>query len=108
MAEINTGLRDRMAGDGGARTPALDERQVAATLRALIYVAKADGHIEDREPENAWGQQRGNCQSGSGTRAPEAVVSIPGAADGEVELSVESDAFAPTLYARTVCDSRRR
>jgi hypothetical protein len=64
------------------------------------------GFMDDRQPENAWGQQRGNCQGGFGQRAPEEVLSIPGSSDGDVSLFVSSDAFAPTLYARTVCDSR--
>jgi hypothetical protein len=73
----------------------------------LTECATVMGFIPDRQPANAWGVQRGNCQSGGGaSRAPEATFSIPGAADGSVSLSVSSDDFVPALYARTICDSR--
>ena len=64
------------------------------------------GFMDARDPANRWGVLRGPCQNGGdGQRAPEAVLSVPGASDGKVSLAASSDAFTPALYARTVCDS---
>jgi hypothetical protein len=73
----------------------------------LTDCATVLGFIADKQPANSWGVQRGNCQSGSsGTRAPEATFILTGPADGTLSLSVSSDDFVPSLYARTICDSR--
>jgi hypothetical protein len=78
----------------------------AAEPLALDGCGTVIGFMDSKAPADRWGQLRGPCQGGGDAeKAPEAVVLIPGAADGTVSLVSVSDAFTPVLYARTFCDS---
>ena len=61
--------------------------------------------LDRREPADAWGEHRGSCQNGPGKEAPEAVLLVHGAEDGNVSLVATSQAFRPALYVRSECGS---
>jgi hypothetical protein len=77
----------------------------ADTCASEVFDHSGCGTLVGFMHASAVGTSAGSCQTIFGGAAPESMLRIQGAEDGNVSIEVTSDAFAPSLYARTACQA---